>query len=350
MNETQNIPSFSLTPDWIAWLDLNVARGVSRPSLAEAMTREGCDPGLARGLAEAWECGLENRIASASPMPPERSTRLAKIRWLLGSLRSLQAERPADALVERDAIDAEEFHLRFYPANLPVIYRDCLSPASLAEALAFERLDSEFGGREVEIQEGRSSESDFERKSDSLKSAARFGDFLRRVRDATDSNDFYMTANNASSNASLLEAAFDPASLCPELLDGSKAQGQVFLWVGPRGTFTPAHHDLTNNLFLQVHGSKEFRLASSLALLELDNDRHCYLASSLSENDERRRAAGLPPLSFTVTLEAGDILFIPLGWWHEVRGLSPSVSVSATNFRGRNDFYRDYDFFGRLEA
>jgi hypothetical protein len=158
-----------------------------------------------------------------------------------------------------------------------------------------------------------------------------------------------MTANNSSANAALIESAIRPESVCPELLDGRESRGRVFLWIGPQGTFTPAHHDLTNNLFLQVHGTKEFRLASSLALLDLNNDRHCYLASTLSENDEKRRSAGLEPVSFTVTLEARDVLFIPLGWWHEVRGLSPSISVSATNFRARNDFHRSYTFFGPLD-
>ena len=64
---------------------------------------------------------------------------------------------------------------------------------------------------------------------------------------------------------------------------------------------------------------------------------------------DRGEIAGLEPLSFTVTLEAGDVLFIPLGWWHEVRGLTPSISLSATNFRARNDFYQTYEFFGGLK-
>lgn len=159
-----------------------------------------------------------------------------------------------------------------------------------------------------------------------------------------------MTANNASSNTPLLEAAFDPASLCPELLDGDQAHGRVFLWIGPCGTFTPAHHDLTNNLFLQIKGTKEFRLVSSLALLEVDNDQHCYLSSKLSDLDARRAEEGRPDLSFTVTLEEGDVLFIPLGWWHEVRGLSASISLSATNFLESNEFFKSYEFYGRLDT
>jgi ribosomal protein L16 Arg81 hydroxylase len=34
----------------------------------------------------------------------------------------------------------------------------------------------------------------------------------------------------------------------------------------------------------------------------------------------------------------GDVLFIPVGWWHWVESLSPSVSVSFVNFSYPNTF------------
>lgn len=348
MNTKEPIPptEFSFDRAWLDWLKHNLDLGVPRPAIAEAMIGDGCAPDLAHGLAEAF--GMERDDDGDNF--PLISPRLAKTRWLLNSLRQLQEDSPAPPITERDSIDPEEFFTSFHAANQPVIYRNCLDPPELRELLSFERLAREFGNRQVEIQEGRADRDDYERQSDQLKSKARFGDFLDRALSATESNDFYMTANNISSNRTLIEEILGPVSLCPGLLDPDSSTGRIFLWIGPTGTFTPAHHDLTNNLFLQVHGSKEFRLVSSLALLELDNDRHCYLASSLSDNDEKRRAAGLAPFSRTVTLEAGDVLFIPLGWWHEVRGLSPSVSLSATNFLARNDFHRSYSFFGLIEG
>jgi ribosomal protein L16 Arg81 hydroxylase len=41
-----------------------------------------------------------------------------------------------------------------------------------------------------------------------------------------------------------------------------------------------------------------------------------------------------------VDLEAGEVLFVPVAWWHHVRTLEPSVMISFTNF----DFPNSYDW------
>lgn len=334
--------AFRLTADWIAWLQENVRLSKSPDSMSEAMIAKGCAPDLAEGLVEAFS--LRGKTAGC-----QKGTLFDKACWLLGSLRSLQHLTPSGPIVERRVLDPDEFFEQFYARNFPVVYRDGISPRHLSDLLDWKRLEKAFGSMEVEIQEGRADNANFERESAFLTSKTDLASFLQRAKEADDTNDIYMTARNSAANAALINAAMDPTGLCPELLDGTQADGNVFLWIGPRGTFTPAHHDLTNNFFLQVKGSKEFRLASSLALLEVDNDHNCFLASSLSEIDQGRADSGLPALSFTVTLGEGDILFIPLGWWHEVRGLTASISLSATNFRARNDFYRAYRFYGRLD-
>jgi ribosomal protein L16 Arg81 hydroxylase len=39
-----------------------------------------------------------------------------------------------------------------------------------------------------------------------------------------------------------------------------------------------------------------------------------------------------------VVLSPGEGLFIPVGWWHHVRALEPSLSVSFTSFGAPNRF------------
>jgi ribosomal protein L16 Arg81 hydroxylase len=43
-----------------------------------------------------------------------------------------------------------------------------------------------------------------------------------------------------------------------------------------------------------------------------------------------------------VVLEPGQALFIPVGWWHHVRSLDVSISVSFTNFLAPNDYAPEY--------
>ncbi|MFA7604870.1 MAG: cupin-like domain-containing protein [Novosphingobium sp.] len=44
------------------------------------------------------------------------------------------------------------------------------------------------------------------------------------------------------------------------------------IWIGPGGTFTPLHHDLTNNLLVQVAGRKQVILLLPADTPNLHND------------------------------------------------------------------------------
>ncbi|NUG52732.1 cupin-like domain-containing protein, partial [Acinetobacter lactucae] len=49
------------------------------------------------------------------------------------------------------------------------------------------------------------------------------------------------------------------------------------------------------------------------------------------------------PLAKSITpveciLNAGDALFIPIGWWHSVESLDVSISISFTHFKAPNHY------------
>jgi ribosomal protein L16 Arg81 hydroxylase len=64
----------------------------------------------------------------------------------------------------------------------------------------------------------------------------------------------------------------------------------------------------------------------------LYNDDQCYSPVQLDPVDlDRFPAMRDVPVTETV-LEPGECLFIPLGWWHWVRSLEISTSLTFTNF------------------
>jgi len=115
-----------------------------------------------------------------------------------------------------------------------------------------------------------------------------------------------------------------------------------FFWFGPAGTITPFHHDLTNNFMIQVAGRKRVRLIAPCDLPKVYNQRHCFTPLDGRDIDLQRfpLMAGVPVID--CVLEPGEILFLPVGWWHFVEALDVSITVSTTQFRWDNDFYTDY--------
>jgi ribosomal protein L16 Arg81 hydroxylase len=111
------------------------------------------------------------------------------------------------------------------------------------------------------------------------------------------------------------------------------------LWVGPAGTVTPLHHDVNNVLFMQIDGSKRFSLVPPWDS-EFVYCRHGVVADVDLENpDVQKHPLFAAATVESVVLETGDALFIPAGWWHHVRSLTESTSLTFVNFaKSQNTF------------
>lgn len=108
--------------------------------------------------------------------------------------------------------------------------------------------------------------------------------------------------------------------------------GRPNMWLGPAGTITPLHRDLVDNALAQVFGSKQ------LILFPPEQSRFLYTWSNSKLLDGAKVDPEHPDLEqyplfeqargLECTLESGELLFIPAGWFHKVRALSLSLSIS----------------------
>ena len=257
---------------------------------------------------------------------------LAKSHWVLGNYRTLFAQAGDSSVPTVDSIEPDRFVSDFSCLNRPVRLTGLVDHWPALRLWTLDYLAETVGDCVVELQGQRESADDYELMKDRHRRELLMRDVVNAIRGADRTNEFYVTAYSDSTNKQTLARLW--ADLAPvSILSGGGQDG--FFWFGPKGTITPLHHDLTNNLLVQVLGRKRVLLVPPWELERVRNHTHCF--SELTAAD--LEAAGESgPRHLECVIGPGDALFLPIGWWHHVEALDVSISMSFTNFPGANDF------------
>lgn len=277
-----------------------------------------------------------------APQPESDSIVAARRNWLLGvQERQRQLSAQASALMRVRDLPGQAFLDHFYAPSRPVVIEGAIADWPALAKWQPDYLAATVGAAPIEYQGGRAQAANFELAKDDHRRTMPFDAFLAMITDAgTPGNDAYITAYNNHRNTQ----AFAPLMADVRPIDAYLGPEPGMLWVGPAGTFTPLHFDLTNNMLIQVTGRKHVRMVPAAHGQFLYNHRHVF--SAVHDLDDPARLDACPlarqATVYDVTLEPGDMLFIPIGWWHQVRSLEFSVMMTATNFLWPNQGHESF--------
>lgn len=332
----------SFDDDWRRWIAENLMLDAQPDALHGALREHGFD---------AAESAREIDAVLASPYfhgAARLRNRLRKRDWILSVYGTLNRMRAASGEIERrERLSREVFFEQYYCQNRPVIMTGAFDFWPARTQWRFDYFRERCGECDVEVQFGRESDADYEINQPKLKRMMRFADYVDLVERSGPTNDFYMTANNTSHNRAALAALWSDVPVIDEYLDPASAD-TGFFWMGPAGTRTPFHHDLTNNFMAQVIGRKRIRLAPLSDTPYMANHLHCYSQVDGAAIDYERFPSMQNTQLLECTLAPGELLFLPIGWWHYVEGLEASVTMTFTHFLRSNDFSRHYDTYHEL--
>lgn len=289
------------------------------PPLLEA----GVPPELARST-------IANIADSPALAAARRHDRDRKRLTAVARLHETRAPTPTS--IDRiEAPEAATFFARHWSRATPVVFTDIVprwrhqwTPTYLRE---------HFGHAEIEACTDREGQQKPDANWRQHRKTLSLADYIDRMDGLGQerSNDLYLIANNRNTARPELRPLWDDVVLPAGWFDTSRLPFGSALWLGPAGTLTPLHHDTSTILFCQIYGRKRITLVPPWCAALLDSADGVYN----HRRGDQLTAEGIEAQEITV--EPGDALLLPLGWWHEVLALDASVSLAINAFAADND-------------
>ena len=310
----------------LPWIGLRLAAGQEPSAVVSLLIERGLEKQQAeQGVAEA----AENPLVVAALARVRRAEKIASL--FTAFARQLRQSPVAESVPVENRLSPGEFYEKYYFANRPVVVRGWMegwpalhrwSPAQFAER---------FGDEKLEVSAGREGDSRFEERFPEHRRQMTMTQLVDTVTQHV-GNDVYMVAKNHLLDRTPFCSLLEDISYPDGILTTGPAAITPRMWFGGAGTITPLHHDASNILFGQVYGRKLIRLIPPWEIENVYNDRHCFSDIDLDNVDYVRFPRFRPVTVVQTVLHPGEFLLFPIGWWHQVRALDISISLSFLNF------------------
>jgi hypothetical protein len=271
---------------------------------------------------------------------------LAKREWLLETLERQRDLAPySQEIPRRGGLSSEQFLERYYAPGRPVIVTGEMKDWPALRLWSADYLKRKIGSACIDYQGGRAANARFEIEKDRHRREAPFDAFIDAIEKSGAGNDAYITAYNSERNREALAPLGEDMGWLDTFLTRAPPSPTGMMWIGPAGTLTALHHDLTNNFIAQLVGRKRVKVLPASEVGRVYNHHHVF--SQVSDIDDPAVDLGRFPRladarAYEVLLEPGEILFMPLAWWHQVKSLDFSVTTTFTNFLWPNEGHATY--------
>ena len=257
-----------------------------------------------------------------------------KICSVLDVQQMLHEQDPEYQTIKKiDPPSEEEFFKCYWLQARPVVIKN-LGQTWDTKKWSFDYLLEKFGNEMVSVQTNRNKDVEYEINSVNHRENMLLREFINKIKDK-ETNDIYMTANNHAFKDTKLKTLFDDVGELPSYLTKEKT-GVWHLWVGAKGTITPLHHDENALLHIQIKGRKHWKFISPCFTHKVYNHKSVFSEVDIFNPDYNKYPLLKDVKVLETTVEEGETMFLPIGWWHAVESLEPSISISMVNFTHKN--------------
>jgi LPS sulfotransferase NodH len=320
-------------PAWQQWIGQGKLLGAADEELISVLVANG--HGREAAAAAVARAGDDDYLTGAA----HAFRRLRAAGSVLSALGELARLDSGLAAIERRAAPSrDEFRDRYYAASRPVILTGLLDDWPAVTRWTPEHLKAVAGDERAEVMIRRGAGPDDERSGGVHRRELRFADYVDLVHSGRVTNDYYLVANNGFFERPWTRPLLADCPAFPAYLRPGDGGAQCFFWYGPAGTVTPLHRDTSNILIAQVTGTKRYRLIPAAQWHRVYNRAGVFSDVDAARPDLDRHPGFRDATVLDFVLRPGEVLFMPVGWWHHVLALEPSISVSFTAFVFPNHF------------
>jgi hypothetical protein len=228
-----------------------------------------------------------------------------------------------------EGLSIEDFRSRYCEPELPVVLQGAIREWPLFETWTPEYLKSVLGAMPVKVARSpdRGEYFDPDTNVDHQRTLVLpFEQFIDRAFDGDSEEKLYLLQASTKELAPLERDIVMPEYARPPVLYSN-------VWIGSEGNVTRCHYDMQDNLLAQVVGRKRVTLFPSGNMWSMYPRSPFANKSNFSRVDVMRpdyqrfpRFRSVP--AFETQLDPGDMLYIPIHWFHHVVSLDAAISVN----------------------